>query len=52
MALTKLNPDQVFAFRWKEIIQDINEGQFDLEVLKTLLTEQEYRLLIDIAKRL
>lgn len=52
MALTKFNPDQVFAFRFQELIQDIKEGEFDLTVLKPLLTDQEYKILIDIAKKL
>lgn len=52
MALTKNNPDQVFAHRWKEIVKDIDEDEFDLAVLGELLTEREYRLLLDVAKKL
>jgi len=52
MALTKNNPDQVFAYRWKEIVRDIDEDKFNPEVLENFLTEKEYSLLLDIAKKL
>ena len=49
--LTKFKPNQVFAFRFKELLQDIRDSKFNIETLKETLTEKEYKLLLEIAKK-
>jgi hypothetical protein len=49
--LTKKNPDEVFAFRWRELLTDLKEGLFSPEVLKRVLTESEYKMLVELAKK-
>lgn len=49
--LTKKNPDEVFAFRWQEILKDLKEGSFSTATLRRILSERDYKLLIELAKK-